>query len=389
MAKFLRTSVPFLLLVAACGLYRLWAAPAQPPLEFTRRVPWTIGPRYDIPEIATDSQLFAVLDRMKPPMKPINTNLLVHALRLWGAAADFGDEKVLSGAQMRDYYLNDAQFRHVAGEDVSPLFTQDRDGVRARAWIDGDQFRDTSAVHTDDLLATLAETGTPLDTPLMTRDGPTTVAQLLEGALSRFHLTQQEYEWSAISFARYALPLTAWRNQFGEKITVDDLVDELITHPLREGVCGGTHRLEALVVLYRADEQAQVLSRRTKRKILDHLSQVSALLVAGQHAEGYWTRDWDQGHAKEDSQAADGEDRILLTGHHLEWLALAPAEVQPPRETIVRAGQWLVRAMTEVDQATLAKRYGPFTHAARALCLWRSKDPFEAWKSGQQLVTSN
>jgi hypothetical protein len=75
-------------------------------------------------------------------------------------------------------------------------------------------------------------------------------------------------------------------------------------------------------------------------------------------------------------------NQLLVTGHHLEWLALAPDEVQPPRETIVRAGQWLARTLIEMDQQELTATYGPYSHAARALCLWRSKEPFAAWKAG-------
>ena len=77
-------------------------------------------------------------------------------------------------------------------------------------------------------------------------------------------------------------------------------------------------------------------------------------------------------------------DKLLVTGHQLEWLALAPEQVQPPRETIVRAGQWITRTLLEIDQKELVETYGPYSHAARALCLWRSVEPMEAWKKGRQ-----
>jgi hypothetical protein len=75
-------------------------------------------------------------------------------------------------------------------------------------------------------------------------------------------------------------------------------------------------------------------------------------------------------------------DRLLVTGHQLEWLALAPEEVQPPRQTVIRAAQWLARTLVEMDQKELVDSYGPYTHAARALCLWRSVEPAAAWKKG-------
>ena len=54
------------------------------------------------------------------------------------------------------------------------------------------------------------------------------------------------------------------------------------------------------------------------------------------------------------------------------------------RETIVRAGQWITRTLLEIDQKELIETYGPYSHAARALCLWRSVEPMEAWKTGRK-----
>ena len=65
-------------------------------------------------------------------------------------------------------------------------------------------------------------------------------------------------------------------------------------------------------------------------------------------------------------------------------MALAPPETLPPRESIVRAAQWSVRAMLEVDDHLLDQKYGPLTHAARALCLWRGMEPYEAWRKLKQ-----
>jgi hypothetical protein len=356
----------------------------RPDIVLSRDEPIVIGPRYNDPRVVTDEQLAAVLERVTPPAGPANTNNIVHALRLWGPKADFSDPSILTGPQMRDYFLDDATFRRIAGEKAPPLFYQGRDGVEVRSYDDRVTDRQTSSFHTDDLLATLAETGTPLDTPLKLREGEARVGDLLETSLRRAHLDQLEYEWTAIAYARYVFPQRDWRNKYGERIDVDQLVEELIAHPLELGPCNGLHRLEALAVLYRADEQAHALRPKTRMKILVHMKRASLLLANAQSSEGYWTRQWPQGKAAPaaDKQAAASlHDKLLVTGHTLEWLSLAPEEVQPPRENIVRAGQWLARTLVEMDQQDLLEAYGPYTHAARALCLWRSADPFETWQS--------
>lgn len=387
--QLLRWSIPAALLVAACGVYRATrAASSTDTLTQLPSQPHLVAPRYDLPQVATDEQLREVLERMRPLAEPVSTNLFVHALRLWGPDVEFVDDQFIDGPTMLSYYLNDETFRRVAGESAPPLFTKRNDVVEVRAWSKESPHRDTAAVHVDDLLATLAESGVSLDTPMQLRDGQATVGDLLRGAMRRFHHEQHEYEWTAISYARYLFPTERWRNQYGQPVDVDALVDELLEQPLPNGICGGTHRLEALVVLARIDESVGALSRRTRRKIIQHLGSVAAQLVEAQHFDGYWARSWSVGEKPTSDTEGSIYDRILLTGHHLEWLALAPPEVQPPREVIVRAGQWLVRAMLEADADVLQKHYGPFTHAVRALCLWRGRESYQVWTNTAPAVVA-
>ena len=382
-----RWTLPPLVLFAALGFYRFVAVqPQSPPIVLPRQQPVTIVPRFADDRVVTNEQLAAVLDRVKPPTGPASTNNFVHALRLWGPVADFGDPSIPTGQELRDYFLDDATFRRFAGENAPALFYRGRDGIEVRGYDDQLTDRTTSSFHTDDLLATLAETGTPLDSKLHLRDGEARVEDLLTTSLSRFHLDQLEYEWTAIAYARYVFPQPQWRNKYGQKIDVDSLVAEILDHPPHLGPCNGLHRLEALVVLHRADEQFHALQPRTRLKMLVYMKRVSNALVAAQSPDGFWTREWPQG----SSAAAPGKtsaptlyDKLLVTGHHLEWLALAPEEVQPPRETIVRAGQWLARTLVEMDEKELQGAYGPYTHAARALCLWRGVEPFEFWDANQ------
>jgi hypothetical protein len=387
---------PSILLVglAVCRLFVI--EPQQAAVALPRNEPIKIAPRLDDPRVVTNAQLLEVLRRVKPPTGPANTNQYVHALRLWGAAADFGDPAIPSGRELRDYFLNDADFRRLAGNLAPPLFCRGRDGIEVRSYDDLLTDRQTSSYHADDLVATLAEIGVPLDTHLRMREGEATVGDLLSTALSRFHLEQLEYEWTAIAYGRYVFPQPSWRNKYGEKIDADALVAEIVSHPPQMGPCNGLHRLEALTVLYRADEQFHALSTRSRQKMQRYMQQTGELLVAAQSEEGYWSREWPRGHAgrpdlKRPAQANEStetagplaptlHDKLLVTGHHLEWLALAPLEVQPPRQTIVRAGQWLARALVEMDEKDLREAYGPYTHAARALCLWRGMEAWEAWQ---------
>ncbi len=409
-----RIALPPLLLLAALTAYRFVSgalAPQSPgQVAAPRNEPAVIAPTYDEPRLCTDKQLAEVLDRVKPPASPVNTNNLVHALRLWGKDADFGDPKIPSGKEMLGYFLDDAIFQKWAGKETPALFFQGEDGIQPRIFDDGGKYRPTSSYHPDDLLATLAETGTPLDTPMHLRGSDAKVGDLLDDSMRRFYLDRLEFEWSTISYIRYLYPLKQWRNKYGERISVDGLIKELMEKAPEAGPCDGLHRLEAMVLLYRVDEAVQAsgqksaLSKNDRRNMLGYMKRVSELLVAAQSPEGFWTRQWSKGtppteikqepdatsntaakpKADPKAKTAAMHDKLLVTGHQLEWLALAPEQVQPPRENIVRAGQWITRTLLEIDQKELTETYGPYSHAARALCLWRNVEPMEAWGKGRK-----
>jgi hypothetical protein len=403
LAKFSRLMLPPVILAAALLVYRVvWtlAAPPAAEISFPRREPWPVTADSRELRICSDQQLAQVLDRVKPPLDGLTTNHLVHALRLWGPAADFGDPAIPSGPMMRNYLLDDRVFQQLALGQSPPLFYRGPDGVDVRSYDDQADFQHTSSYHTDDLLATLAESGLALDTPLHLRDGEARIADLLTSAMRRFYSGRHEYEWTIIACARYAHPLAPWRNKYGEKIDVEMLVKELTDKPAELGPCGGLHRLEALAVMYRIDQQSPALPSHVRQRILGYMKQASDRLVKSQSIDGYWCSGWSQNQSKVQSPKSEVaeptlHDKLLVTGHHLEWLALAPEEVQPPRETIVRAGQWLTRTLLEIDEKTLLAAYGPYSHAARALCLWKGIEPMEAWRgqkpeiAGRQTTVRN
>lgn len=386
-----RYTLPVAVLFGALAIYRLAVGSSTSlPGETQRNTPWLIAPEHDEPLVATDEELLQVLTRVQPPAQPVNTNNFVHALRLWGPQATFDDPARPSGAQMLAYFLDDRVFRDYAGKKAPAIFERTSDGLlRARSFDDGPSNRTTSSYHTDDLLATFAEGGTPLDTPLTLRDGQATVRDLAESALQEFTLARHEYEWSVISYGRYFLPQQRFKNKFGETITVDDLVNKLMDSRPGLGPCNGLHRMEAMVVLYRADEKVKILSQKTRARMLAYMRHIGDLLVQSQTSEGYWTRNWPKGEEGRADEKATIYDRLLVTGHHLEWLALAPEEVQPPRENIVRAARWTLKTILEISDKDLADHYGPFSHAARALCLWRGHEPGDLWAKRPVVAASD
>jgi hypothetical protein len=153
---------------------------------------------------------------------------------------------------------------------------------------------------------------------------------------------------------------------------------------LANGVCFGNHRLHTLVMMLRVDEEQQtLLSDEARAEVIAHLRNATDRLISTQHEDGYWDGRW-PGEEWDGPQPADLEwplgptaDRLLATGHALEWWALAPPELLPPDAVLWRAGQWLCASIAELSDSQLSSYYPFLTHAGRALSLWRGQFPHE------------
>ena len=71
---------------------------------------------------------------------------------------------------------------------------------------------------------------------------------------------------------------------------------------------------------------------------------------------------------------------MITTGHHLEWLSLAPESLHPPREQIRQAAAWVIQKTLASTEAEILDNYTFYSHVGNALCLWRSTSPSKFWK---------
>jgi hypothetical protein len=374
-SAFVVAQVAILCLAMGVVSHRIRQIEARGKLPELRQSPLNIEPTYDYPQIVSDGQLEQVLFKLYPRLRGESPkiNHVDHALRFWGVESRFNDPQALSGKEMRTILTNHGEFARLWGADEQPLLQMTESGVRVRTR--GGQ---ATASHVDHTVAGLAEIGTPADFPLDVANRRATMRELVHHALREFRLNQTEYEWSALTFALFLAPNRGFVTSEGQSVTFDDLAERIMRQPFRQGVCFGNHRLHTLVMMLRIDDSEDILSDEARTSILAHLLEASQRLVATQHEDGYWDHQWPG-----ESETADDKDRdldsarILATGHALEWLALAPREVHPPRERLVRAGQWLARRIIELDDEKIKTYYTFLTHAGRALALWRGRFPVD------------
>ncbi len=213
----------------------------------------------------------------------------------------------------------------------------------------------------------------------------------METSLKEFSVDQMEYEWSILAYTLFLPPTKTWITSEGQQVSFDLLADRLMREMLPNGVCFGQHRLCALVTMLRVDaEVTPILKPPTRERIVKFLTIVSQQLVKTQDAYGYWDDGWVGVKPKADKaeEAIAGDvlkNRIIATGHILEWMAWAPEEVHPPREVLTRAAQWVIRAIEQLELSEIKEQYAFASHAANALALWRKTTPAEFMKSRRNL----
>ena len=348
----------------------------------------TVESLYDDAEVVSDEELAAVLKKILPRFSRdhLRPNLVEHALRTWGCDIEFMNPDIISGPKMKEFLTDMATFVDSWGKNAKPLMIANDDGIRVPFAEDR-----SGSVHHDHTLAALTEAGLSLDDSVFTTAREMHVRNIVIEALTDFRLDERETEWSVLSFALWLAPqkTATWHNGEGRRITFDMLADRLMRNHKRDGVCLGTHRVYSLMLLVRLDDQnrGHLITHETRAQIMRYLTSVRDLIVASQRADGSWTSNWTDGVESEtNSDSGEGlSKRVIATGHHLEWLSIAPIELHPPREQIQKAADWLIANVEATPQDQVDANYTFYSHVGKALAMWRHTSPaafWTQWRSG-------
>jgi hypothetical protein len=352
------------------------------PLEVPRETPLIIEPLYDDPELVSDDELAAVLWKLQPrfPQSQLKPNHVEHALRTWWIKATFTDPDAMSGVAMKDYLVDHGRYLASWGPTVDPLLQDYADGVGVR-WgkLEG------ASVHHDHWLACLTEAGVTLEEPVFTPGRQDrTIRDVLHRAMRDLRVDEIETEWTALAFGLWLPPQKAWTNSQGREVSFDLLAQRLMRGERSLGVCSGTHRVYSLMVLVRLDDEFQILSPAVRETTWSYLEGVRDAIILSQFPDGHWPSNWPQGADAVAKPVADELYRqVIATGHHLEWLAIAPRELHPPREQILKAADWVIRTTRDQTRGDILLRYTFFSHVANALALWRKTHPADFWRDWQ------
>ncbi len=367
-----------------CPARRAARGESVPLMIKAREKPVAVTPVPGLADAVSESQMLKALCASAPMWHPPTVPSLIHELKLWGQGADFtkvmvGQER--SGRIMRETLLSDKLCRERTTPNGASFLIDSPFGIHVVQSGSRDAGGNRAEGHYGQLLMVLGEAGVPLQTPVRTVSGRTgTVADLLQDAVMRF-LWTRELEFVGCALALWLPPSVTWTDQFGNRYSFDELVEHLLAIPWGEGACSGTHVPYAVASILCVAAQYPLLSPSVRKRSVRWLSELSQHLDRSQRAEGGWDENWAGTDTTPRLFGNPVLDRITVTGHHLEWIALTPSAARPSRATVQRAASACVADIERLPPVPRRsfKTILPCSHAARALCLLRGEDPFSAW----------
>jgi hypothetical protein len=236
-------------------------------------------------------------------------------------------------------------------------------GVRYALYDEYSVGVDLGEAHRDQCLSIFASLDLPLSTPVRLKSGSFSLKDMLSESMNSFDLRQREITWSAMAFAKYVPPKTSWTNGPGEEISFSKIVDALLKIDLNTQKCGGTHVLEALILIEKADRKNRVLDDATQTRLDGWLKTTIDQLVKSQHADGSWSKAWCAGLRDESDPMSPFQMSFLVTGHLVEILNKLDPPLRPKQEVFVKAAHWISISIDSPEIQPNGFWVCPFTHA--------------------------
>jgi hypothetical protein len=344
-----------------------------------REIPVRLQPNADeaVSSLIRDDDFNTIVELSIPTWHAVKATAALHALRLWGNReirvenyrSPFGTP-IYTGKALTELFLNqDSSCRNVPAWE--PVLAWTHHGIAARL----DPTFKSSYVgvlrHQDDLLAACAVAGLPISSPVVAdgRDG--TLQNLLDCSIATFS-AENELEWSIVAYAHYLPPTTKWTNRFNQTFSFDDCAQSLLEQSEEGSACLATHVPYALCTLLRVNEQLPIISERTIHLCERRLKEISKAIERNQRPDGRWPLRWWSPEEKDRRTPAEMGDAFLtvtIAGHHLEWIALAPAHLRPSSSSISASTVSACRVARLLPRYEVSEIYAPFSHLARAVFL--------------------
>ncbi len=334
-------------------------------------------------KVASEEDLKQLLTCVIPDYRWLKYSLgyVYHAIRLWGRSGSFTSQPFVNpivrelgwGAAAFSALVDDAVFRDVVSPFGKPLLVPSEFGVVVLTTKDLDWGNEWASTHPGVYEQVMAELGVPSTQKLtLAKNKEFRLRDVVSDSARRVH-KEIECEWTTTGLARY-LDTDCWQNRFGQWIDFDEMANWLVSYDLGEGACFGTHVPFAMATLYQLSQNgSRTLANRTRQSLRDSLQEIGRTLSNRIGPDGAWSERW-WGDAGGDRRRPPGVNeeflKILVTGHHLEWMSMCQHGDRPREHILEQAILYLLPSIQEYKE-TLKHDwffYLAISHAVRAVC---------------------
>lgn len=333
-----------------------------------------------------DLNLFKCLNVAVPPQEFLTfpLSLSIHLLRLWGITASFdypaaadGTLDLKWGELMLGLLVDDTLHARFAKSSFEHLLVPSDFGVMVRTTRDAGMGQEWAATHPGILLSVAAELGLPSSYSLNVYQRPNSqLSDAIQDEARRIDYSV-ELEWQAAGLTRYIdIPFSSsWRSKCGKSIDMDSIAMQLCNMATGQGACRGAHVPFSLCGLLTTGRQDRVVSDKVIQVIESRLRMTSDRLEKTQLTDGAWNTDWAEDSTETSNDRpftwGGGEiDKISMTGHHLEWMAICPPELRPSTYTIMKSMRYLAQSIQVQGYLAIQDDWHlflPLSHAVKAL----------------------
>ena len=223
--------------------------------------------------------------------------------------------------------------------------------------------------HQDQFVAEMVQWGLPKDREFIVKGKKRTFEDFIRNSKNRASLTKkQELSWTVLIVAQHYGTDHRWTNNFGETLTLEDLLRYEIKDPIDlTTACGGTHRLFGLTWVYNLHRKNHGKKEGAWKDTADYLDKYKKLARQNQNADGSFSTKY----ISEPDNERDPQLRINTTGHVLEWLALMLPDDELRQKWVQDAAQALAKMILE--RRSLDIDSGGLYHAAHGLEIYRTR----------------
>lgn len=246
--------------------------------------------------------------------------------------------------------------------------------------------------HPDQFLALLTGAGVPLSHPILLRDGSRhTIADAVENAKLDLRPKQilvdppesafedHELGWSIALIANATGTDASWKNQWGEDVSLEDLIAIAVERPVGWGSCAGTHELFGLARAMQVHRSTHSEIRGVWARLDRYLQDAKERARASQHADGSFDYNWLRPEPESRQFDLSASRKVHVTGHMLEWLVVTSSAQEIYAPLLRDAYRFLEQcrfAEVTVAPGRSGKglvSYGSLTHAVSGMRLYRKQ----------------